>query len=138
MSSEKDKEVDFVLVRTMTSRELVCLLLDRFPDVRELVCPDEDCFDLSTVVYDSFARIVIQRSNDPEFIQSVVLFIDELAESKGSLVYEVLMSSLLEGIAENPQVARMMSRTMTPHSRSLLQKVETEFYGRAPYGTEET
>ena len=82
----------------MTSRELVCLLLERFPDVREVVC-DEDCFDLSTIVYDSFARIVIQRSDDAGFMQAVGSFIDELAESEGALVREVLTSCLLEGIA---------------------------------------
>ena len=132
LDKHKDKTVDFVLVRTMTDRELVCLLLDRFPSVRDLLCPDEDCFDLSTVVYDSFARIVIQRSNDPGFIQSVVLFIDELAESKSSLVQEVLITCLLEGIAADEKVARMIERTMTPHSRSLLHEVETKIYGRAP------
>ena len=136
MSLDKDKEVDFVLVHRMTDRELVCLLFDRFPNVRDFVCPDEDCFDLSTVVYDSFARIVIQRSGDPAFIQSVVLFIDELAENKSSFVQEVLTSCLLEGIAADEQVARMMERTMTPHSRSLLHEVESKFYGRTPSAEE--
>jgi|SRR5215469_1032013 len=134
MSSDKNKEVDFVLVRTMTDREWVCLLLDRFPNVRDLVCPDEDCFELSTIVYDSFARIVIERSDDPGFIQSVVIFIDELAENKSSLVQEVLITCLLEGIAADEQVARMIERTMTPHSRSLLHEVETKIYGREPKG----
>lgn len=136
MTSDKNKEVDFVLVRTMTDRELVCLLLDRFPNVRDLLCPDEDCFDLSAIVYDSFARIVIQRSDDPGFIQSVVLFIDELAENKGSLVREVLITCLLEGIAEDEQVARMISRSISPRSRSLLQEVESKIYGRTPSAEE--
>jgi hypothetical protein len=136
MSSDKDREVNFVLVRTMKDRELVCLLLDRFPNIRDLVCPDEDCFELATIVYDSFARIVIQRSGDPGFIQSVVWFIDELAEGKGPLIYEVLMSSLLEGIAENEQVARMISRKINPDSRSLLHEVESKFYGRTPSAEE--
>jgi hypothetical protein len=136
MSSDEGREVDFVLVRTMTPREVVRLLLDRFPAMRDLVCPDEDCFEDPFHVYDSFARVVIERSNDPGFIQSVVLFIDELAEGKGPLIYEVLMSSLLEGIAENEQVARMIERTMTPHSRSLLHDVESKIYGRAPSADE--
>jgi len=130
MSSDQHKTVDFVLVRTMTGRELVCLLLDRFPNVRDLVCPDKDSFEDPFRVYDSFAKMVIQRSNDSGFVQSVVLFIDELAETKGPLVYEVLMSSLLEGIAENEQVARKIERTMTPHSRALLHEVEIKIYGR--------
>lgn len=132
MSPDKDKTINFVIVPTMSSRELVCLLLERFPNVRDLLCLDEDCFDLSTVVYDSFAGIVIQRSDDPEFIQSVGRFIDELAESKGSLVREVLITCLLEGIAADERVARMISRRISQRSRCLLHEVEIGFYGRTP------
>jgi hypothetical protein len=70
MSSDEHKAVDFLLVRTMTPRQVVCLLLSRFPAMRDLVCPDEDCFEQPTRVYDSFARIVIERSDDPGFIES--------------------------------------------------------------------
>jgi hypothetical protein len=138
MSSDKDREVDFILVRTMTPREVVCLLLNRFPAMRDLVCPDEYCFELPTIVYDSFAKVVIERSGDPGFMQSVVPFIDELAESKDPLINEVLISCLLEGIAENEQVARMISRSISPKSRSLLHEVEINFYGRARNLSEET
>lgn len=136
MSSDKDKGVDFILVRTMTPREVVYLLLSRFPTMRDLVCLDEDCFEAPTRVYDSFARIVRERSDDPGFIESVVRFIDELAESKDPLVKEVLLSSLLEGIAENAELARMISRSIIPQSRSLLQEVESKFYGRTPSAEE--
>jgi len=132
MSSDENKTVDFVLVRTMMEREVVCLLLDRFPDVRDRVCPEEYYFDLPTVVYDSFATIVIERADDPRFIQSVAFFIDELAENKDRLVQEVLIICLLEGIAAEEKVARMIERGMTPHSRSLLHKVESKIYGRTP------
>jgi len=132
MNSDNEKAVDFILVRTTTPRELVCLLLDRFAGVRDLVCPDEGCFEDPFRVYDSFAKVVIQRSKDLEFIQSVALFIDELAMSKESLIRDVLFASLLEGIAENEQVARLISRTVGPHSRCLLQEVESKIYKRAP------
>ena len=84
--------------------------------MRDLVCLDEDCFEEPTRVYDSFARIVRERSDDPVFIESVVQFIDELAERKDPLIREVLLSSLLEGIAENAQLARMISRSISPQS----------------------
>jgi hypothetical protein len=131
MSSDNDKDVNFILVRTITPRELVFLLLSRFPTVRDLVCTDQYCFEEPSRVYDTFAKIVRERSDDPEFIQSVVRFIDELAERKDPLIYEVLMSCLLEGIAEDEKVARMIESTMTPHSRSLLHEVEAKIYGRA-------
>ena len=131
MSSDKDQRVDFVLVRTMTPREVVCLLLNRFPTIRDLVCPDEDCFELPTIVYDTFARIVRERSGDPSFLHSVAFFIDELAESKDPLIGDVLVVCLLEGIAENARLARTISRTLSPKSRGLLHEVESKVYGRA-------
>ena len=134
MSSDTNKEVNFILVRTMTPRELVSLLLSRFPATRDLVCPDEGCFEMQSVVYDSFAEIVRERLDDPAFIQSVALFIDDLADKREPLVTEVLLSSLLEGIAVDEQLARMISRIISPQSRSLLHQVESDFYGRAPMG----
>ena len=132
MSSDTNKEVNFILVRTMTPRELVSLLLSRFPAMQDLVCPDEGCFEMPSVVYDSFAEIVRERSDDPAFIQSVALFIDDLADKREPLVREVLLSSLLEGIAVDEQLARMISRIISPQSRSLLHQVENDFYGREP------
>ena len=132
MSSDKDKTVNFVIVRTMTPREVVDLLLSRFPSMRDLVCPDEDSFEEPTIVYDSFASRVCERADDPGFIQSVVLFIDELSESKDSLIQNVLSVCLLEGIASNEPLARMISRSISPRSKTLLQEVESQIYGRAP------
>ena len=132
MDQDKDKTVNFVIVPTMTEREVVDLLLNRFPDVRDRVCPEEYYFELPTVVYDSLATIAVERADDPGFMQSVALFIDELAESKDRLLQEVLIVSLLEGIAENEQVARVVSRMISPRSKSLLHEVERDFYHRKP------
>jgi hypothetical protein len=129
-----NKEVDFICVRTMTPRQIVSLLLNRFPAIRDLVCPDESSFDLPTVVYDSFARIVRERSDDSVFIRSVAEFIDELAESRDPLIGEVLYSSLLEGIAADAQLAQMISRCLSPRSRRVLEEVESKIYGRPPLG----
>ncbi len=130
MNSDNRKEVDFVLVRTMTPREVVRLLLDRFPQDRNLVCPDYAPSDDPFGAYDRFARLVIERSGDSTFIQLVALFIDELAMSKDWLVDNVLRASLLEGIANNGKVARIISRHLSPHSRNILHQVESDFYGR--------
>jgi hypothetical protein len=73
-------------------------------------------------------------SDDPGFIESVAPFIDELAESKDPLIKEVLISSLFEGIAGNAQLGRMISRSISPQSGSLLQEVESKIYGRARMG----
>ena len=130
MDPDKDKTVNFVIVPTMTEREVVDLLLNRFPDIRDRMCPED--FDLPTVVYDRLATIAVERADDPGFIRSVAFFIDELAESKDRLLQELLIVCLLEGIAAYEKVARKIERTMTPHSRSLLHEVERDFYGRTP------
>jgi len=70
-------------------------------------------------------------------MHSVVFFIDELAQSKDPLVENVLLVSLLEGIAVDARVARTISRNLSPHSRSLLHEVESKIYGRAPSGEEQ-
>jgi hypothetical protein len=128
----EQNEVNFVLVPTMTPRELVSLLLTRFPTVRDRVCADEDSFEDPFRVYDRFAEIVRERAGDSQFIESAVRFIDELAESKGSLTREVLMASLLEGIAGDEQFARTISCSISPRAKSLLHQVERSFYLRNP------
>jgi len=130
MSREKERGIDFVVVRTMTPREVVSLLLGRFPAVRDLVCTDEYCFEEPTRVYDAFAQEVIRRARDREFTTSVVQFIDELAESKDPLIGTVLVISLLEGIAADPGVAKEISAAIGEPAKALLQDVERKIYGR--------
>jgi len=136
MSSDKDKEVDFLRLPNITPHQVVSLLLNRYPTVRDLVCSDEYCFEEPTRVYDAFAKVVIERSYDPDFIQSVARFIDELAESDNLLIESVLSASLLEGIAENEQLARTISRSISPRSKRVLQEVESKIYGRSPSAEE--
>ncbi len=106
--AEKDG-VNFVIVPTMTPHEVVSLLLGRFPAMRDLICPDEDCLDLPTVVYDSFATEVVRRVDDGDLFDSVIRFIDDIAESKDRLLNNVLVVCLLEGLASDPDIARRVS-----------------------------
>lgn len=121
---------NFVLVPTMTDREVVSLLLSRFPALREIVCPDENCFELPTIVYDSFAAEVVRRADDSIFLESVIRFIDDIAESKDPILSTVLVTCLLEGIASNPEVARKISGAVRENTRGLLREVETKIYHR--------
>ena len=68
MVEAKENRPNFVIVPTMTNREVVSLLLDRFPEMRERICPDEECFVLPTVVYDSFASEVVRRADDRDLL----------------------------------------------------------------------
>jgi hypothetical protein len=129
---EKDEKnvPDFVIVPTMTPREVVSLLLDRFPAMRDLICPDEDSFNLPTCVYDSFATEVVRRVDDRDFFSAVVQFIDDVAESKDPHLRNVLVVCLLEGVAADPQVARRFSGAVGEAARGLLRDVERDFYHR--------
>lgn len=128
---ETGKEgVNFILAPTMTPQEVVSLLLSRFPAMRDLICPDEDCFEQPTCVYDSFAHEVVKRVNDRDFFESAIRFINDIAESKDPLLSTVLIISLLEGIAEDPDVARRVSGSVSENARRLLRDVEVKVYHR--------
>jgi hypothetical protein len=130
MGDTEKEGVNFVLVPTMTPREVVSLLLGRFPAMRDLICPDEDCFDLPTVVYDSFATEVVRRVDDRDLFNSVIRFIDDIAESRDPLLNNVLVVCLLEGIASDPDIARRVSGAVGETARTLLRDVERNFYHR--------
>jgi hypothetical protein len=127
--AEKDG-VNFVIVPTMTPREVVSLLLGRFPAMRDVICPDEDCFNEETIVYDSFATEVVRRVDDGDLFDSVIRFIDDIAESKDRLLNNVLVVCLLEGLASDPDIARRVSGAVGETARTLLRDVERNFYHR--------
>ena len=127
--AEKDG-VNFVIVPTMTPREVVSLLLGRFPAMRDVICPDEDCFNEETIVYDSFATEVVRRVDDRDLFDSVIRFIDDIAESKDPLLNNVLVVCLLEGLASDPDIARRVSGAVGETARTLLRDVERNFYHR--------
>jgi hypothetical protein len=133
--SSNPNGVNFRVVRTMTSREVVEFLLHRFPEVRESICPDEFCYEEPTRAYDYFASEVIRRTADLDFRRSVVEFINDAAESKDPLLKVVLVSSLLEGIAAEPKVARKISVALGEKARNLFRDVEGRIYGRSRPGT---
>jgi hypothetical protein len=130
MGEAEKKDPNFVLVPTMTPHEVVSLLLSRFPAMRDVVCPDEDCFNEPTRVYDSFDAEVVRRVDDREVFQRVVRFIDDIAENRDPLLSTVLVISLLEGIAANPDVARRLSGAVGGTARMLLRDVERRIYQR--------
>jgi hypothetical protein len=130
MGEAKAQGDNFILVRTMTPREVVSLLLSRFPSMRDLICPDEYCFEEPTRVYDSFASQMVRKVDDTDFFESAVRFINEIAESKDPLLSEVLIISLLEGIAADPEVAQKTFGALGENARTLLREVEKKIYGR--------
>ncbi len=130
MAEAEKESVNFVIVPRMTSREAVSFLLDRFPAMRDRICPDEEDFDLATCVYDSFATEVVRRVDDHQVFTAAIRFIDEIAESKDPTLRNVLEVCILEGIAADPDVARRVSGAVRENARRLLRDVERDFYHR--------
>jgi hypothetical protein len=73
--------------------------------MRDLICPDEECFEKPNRVYDSFAAEVVRRVDDCNLFESAIRSINDIAESKDPLLSTVLVISLLESIAADPDVA---------------------------------
>lgn len=130
MEEVKKREVNFVLVPTMTPREAVSLLLSRFPAMQNIICPDEDCFEQPTRAYDSFATEVVKRADDSQFLDSVGHFINDASEKKDPVLRDALIASLLEGIASDTKVTRRLYDVLSVNARKLLRDVERKIYGR--------
>ena len=124
--SDKPYEPDFVVVKSRTPAELVSLLLNRFPGVREIVASRDEFH-----VYEILASDVRTKLDDPSFLQEVGKFIDDLVvEENDPLIGSVLVTSLLEGIAEDQEAAAQVSAVIGEKARALLRDVETKIYGR--------
>jgi hypothetical protein len=130
MGEAKKEEVDFILPPATTPHEVVSLLLDRFPAMQDVICPDEDCFEEPTRAYDSFAAEVVRRVDDRQFIDSVGHFVNDAARRNDPLLREALIACLLEGIAVDPEAARRLSDVLSEDARRLLRDVERNFYHR--------
>jgi hypothetical protein len=130
MEEVKKEKDSFILVPRMTPHEVVSLLLNRFPAMQGLICPDEDCFEEPTRVYDSFAAEVVRRVDNRQFIYSVGHFVNDVAAKEDPLLREVLIACLLEGIAIDPEAAKRLSDVLSENARSLLRDVEKKIYGR--------
>jgi hypothetical protein len=134
MSFEPNEQVEgpnFIWIKTKTPSEVTSILLDRFPGVRELA----ESFDELTLVepfhaYDLFGADICNRVSDHEFLQCAGLFISELAESRDPLIGDVLVTGLLEKIAEDPNAVDAISKYVSPKVRELLRDVEEQFYRR--------
>lgn len=116
---------------TLTPIDAVSLLVARFPALREIV----DADGLSTsphIAYGLLATEVLEKSADEALLDAVARFIDDLANSGDGLLEELLVIDVLEGIAQDPDVARRLKARINQKSASFLDSVEREFFGRNP------
>lgn len=113
----------------MTRHEAVTLLIERFPILKERVDP-EDLFEVSYVTYSLLAREVLENRHDDALFNDVCAFVDELANSGDDLLEEHLIIDVLEGIAEDPDLAIKLKSRIGSKAVEFLARVEREYYGR--------
>jgi hypothetical protein len=122
---------DFIWIKTKTPSEVFSLLLDRFPGVRKLAESSEELTLAEPFhAYDLFGADICNRVSDNEFLQAAGSFINEMAESRDPLIGAVLVTGLLEKIAEDPKAVDAISKFVSPKVRELFRDVEEQFYKR--------
>jgi hypothetical protein len=131
---QNNRQPDFVIVRTKTPEEIVGLLLERFPAFGVSVGVDDLDFAAPFLAYERFASYVRARSENRDLLSAIGKFTDELASMKDPLVGALLVTGLLESIAEDADVAQKIAITVGDQARSLLIEVEKKIYGRYDSG----
>jgi hypothetical protein len=116
----------------MDAADAVTLLLNRFPAVRERVDQPDDLFEMPHVTYGLLATDALENSDDVVLLDRVANFVDELANSGDELLEELLVVDVLEGIAQQPNVASGLRMRISPRAASFLEMVEREYFGRLP------
>lgn len=114
----------------MTATDAVALLVERFPILKERVDDPGDLFEMPHVTYGLLATEVLDNSGDDVLLTTVAEFIDELANSGDSLLEELLVIDILEGLAQDPGIARRISARINPKAVEFLERVEREYFGR--------
>jgi hypothetical protein len=121
---------DFILARARTPEEVIGFLLERFPAFASVVPSDELDLAAPFHAYERFASYVRSRLADASFLGSVGKLIDEMAASRDPLMGDVLVTSLLEGIAEDSDAAFKISGFVGDKARDILTDIEEKVYGR--------
>jgi hypothetical protein len=116
---------------TMTKEAAVQFLLERFPGVRRRLEEAEDAqIAPPYFVYGLLASDMIENAADAKFLDASVQFIDDLAESEDPLLEEVLVLSILERLAESPDLVGTLKERLGEKARGFLLRVEQDLYGR--------
>jgi hypothetical protein len=73
---------------------------------------------------------MLRRREDKALLRRLSSFINELALSKEAILEEVLGVELLEGLAQDPELAATLYPQIVPEAK--LRPMEREMYGRSP------
>src|SRR3989442_15834155 len=107
----------------MTGTEAVALLMERFPALKEKVGDPNDLFEMPHVTYGLLATELVENSADEGLLDAASRFINDLANSGDSLLEELLVIDILEGLAQDPDLARRISGRINPKAAAFLERV---------------
>ena len=114
----------------MTEEEAISLLLTRFPGLRKKIDDPEDLVGSPHYVYGLLASEVLENRTDEDLLNATSAFIDELANSGNGLLEELLVVDVLEGLAEDPALARRLKTKISSKAAAFLDRVEKEYFRR--------
>lgn len=115
----------------MTGTEAVTLLVERFPTLEQRVDDPQDLFETPHVTYGLLATEALENVQDQHLFRALCRFIDELASSGDDLLEELLVINVLEGIAQDPDLAARVGSCVSPRALEFLTRVEREYFGRS-------
>ena len=114
----------------MTGTEAVKLLIERFPSLKQRVDDPNDLFEMPHLSYDLLAAEARENVHDMVLFENLCKFIDELGNSGDDLLEEFLVIDVLEGIAQDPDLAKRVGSCISPKALEFLTAVEREYFGR--------
>lgn len=114
----------------MDPGDAIALLVDRFPVLVNRVDDPSDLWAGPHFAYNLLATEALEHQSDKPFLEKVVGFINELADSGDDLLEEVLVVDVLEGVAQDPELLEAIKPKMNSKAANWLKRVETEFFGR--------
>ena len=124
---------DAMPTHAMGPRDALRLLKGRFPEFSHLFSdPDDLGLEPSEPYYSYgiFAREMLERRSDARLLERVISLINEMTTSKEHILEYVVIVTVLEQFAENPEMAPLLYPRIVPQAQEALRAIERDFYGR--------
>jgi hypothetical protein len=127
---------NFVIKPSVTPEQAIELLVQRFPIVLSLVDSRDELTQMGPYyTYGVLAGEVKPRIADREFLKSMGTFVNELAKSTDPLLRNLLLTVILERIADDPYTAATFRYYIEPEVQGMLGEVEQAWFGKTSGGT---
>ena len=128
-AKSEENTPNFIIKKTLTSPEAVSLLIEKFPWLPGALEEELD-LDESYYAFDRFGDEVLRRMHDEAVFQSACDFITELAEAGDASLTGLLVTTVLETAAYNPDLSANMRGRLGPTAKDLLEAVESHVSGK--------